>query len=461
MLFRSRIQDGGEVVFSRPTARAVSLSFNGNYVKQVPFSITLECYPSGYFDGQYGILDPSNEYSYQESPDGTLKLTHKISAKGFNTSSSANNALENAKKFVQSFTGTNNEILPLFISGVTGANLCLKNVSEEVNRFNSTYSISQEFDIDRDGNPGVLRYTTDVESGIQDGLYNVTINGNIDGCRGTNITGIRNRYKSLDIYSICNSAYNDIAGLSDLNTMPLSSGVSEFPQIPKLAFNIAFNNDKTADTWIDYNTSLNTDILTDISTYNFEANFKAKGRLSERYNKVKTLYSNTDLFLLMGSGYSGYSLGIPLNPAATSSGLLKNTFIGEINVKAAFNNEPLPPNGFSKFEYQVGISPAINKCSIQPLYKNSYDGNYGYYVQNLTMATRGQLSIRGSATMAPENDLSTAMGQLKGEINSIKDTYLVGTRKAIENAVFTTGNANKNGNITFEVTYSDERSILW
>jgi hypothetical protein len=110
------------------------------------FTIDLTSYSENLFTGTYGVLDPVSTIKYTEQQDGTVAITRSFSARGFNTSNGTNNALSNARSYVQSLTGVSSLILPKFINITPSqSNLCPRKISETVNRFNSEYSIDIDY----------------------------------------------------------------------------------------------------------------------------------------------------------------------------------------------------------------------------------------------------------------------------------------------------------------------------
>jgi hypothetical protein len=453
------IEENGQQIFARSQIVIKQIAFSDSeYKGLIPYRIQLESYPQEYFSGHHGVLEPQNEYSFEEQDNGLVQLTHKISAKGFNTDPNNNNALNNARNFCYLFTGDTNSVTPAFITGMSGANYCLRNVEENVNRFNGTYSIAETYLVDRDNQtPGILRYTKDVQSGINEGLVTVSINGSVEGCKGSDITGLRYRYNNFNLYQAAQSGYNVITHLTDLNTGALSSGISEDPSIPRLNFNVAFDNNPAAAIWMDYKTDLNTDVLTDVSTYSFNATFQGRGNLKSRFEQVSGLYASTNLFILMGSGYSGYNLGVPWNPSTISSGLTIDQFNGQIMVESQFTNDVVPPSGLSKWDYNVSITPTINKYSSIMLTGTDTNLNdNGWVVYDLKTLTRANISIRGNAEIDSSLSVNSGIAIIRKQINDIKDLYITGNVKLRDSYNFSTGNKGSSRTVSFAVNYSME-----
>ena len=446
------IIDNGNTVLSRPYSKITNINFPSNqYIGLIPYEVTLECYPVNSFIDFYGVLEPVNQFNYTEGQDGIIGLEHVISCKGFNTSSAGNNALDNAKTFCSNLSGLLSAVAPIFITGATG-NYCLKEVSENINRFEASYSLKEIYSIDPNGTPGILHYALDVQSGIDNGLTIVKLQGSVENCLNQDISLIRARYNALNTFKIANSGYATITSLSDLYTGYISSGISENPTQGKLTFDISFSNITTPDTWYNYTNSLNTDVLTDISTYDFKINFEGKGDLKSRFIKASGLYSNTDILLLAGSGYSGFNPDFDLNPNLLASSVIFNPFAGNVSVQQQYNNEIVPPSGLKSFNYTISEKPSLEQFRATTLI-NGIEGS-GWVVFDLGALSRATISIQGDSILLPTISVETGLAIIKSEINSLKNTYVTGNNIYLENYSFQTGNKFNYKSITFSANYS-------
>ena len=110
-----------------------STYYQGSFVK---YSVKLKSYsvPSG-------VTDPSNEYSFAQNEDGTVNVSHKISAKGLRGS---NAAFSNAVNFVSQFTGKDpySNCAPYFVPNGSGI---LLSISETINRSEGIYSVNETY----------------------------------------------------------------------------------------------------------------------------------------------------------------------------------------------------------------------------------------------------------------------------------------------------------------------------
>jgi hypothetical protein len=101
--------------FPAKNCRVNNITFEGgNYSTLVDYSIAIDSYDETLFSGTYGVIEPSDTISIQENSMGQISLSHDISARGFATDDKS--AIQNAKDFVHSNTGWNEQIFPKFIT---------------------------------------------------------------------------------------------------------------------------------------------------------------------------------------------------------------------------------------------------------------------------------------------------------------------------------------------------------
>jgi hypothetical protein len=198
---------GNKNNFSGNYVRVEDINFESSpYFNQVPFKVDLTYYPPELFTGFYGVTAPVSSIKYSEQPDRSVNVTRTFSAKGFNTSSTSNNALQNAINYVGSLTGNSNIITPIF-GGNNLVNLIStiqpRKKSEIINRSESTYSLTFDYSI-REGaqTSSLLIYTTDIQYDEKRGFYTVSLKGNLSAGTDKTIAQLRQEFKLLDTYSI-------------------------------------------------------------------------------------------------------------------------------------------------------------------------------------------------------------------------------------------------------------------
>jgi hypothetical protein len=416
----STSDDGVEYSCDYAIIRNISFPSQG-FGNLLHYQITVECRRPESFTGIYGILDPNNQISYQTNSDGTLQINHSISARGFNTDENKSNALANAKSFCNSLKGLNNAILPLFFE-ITSGSSCLRTVSEKINRFNGTYSIEETYVAKYDGDATILNYTTDLSSGIQDGLTSISINGEVLGCRDDTVTGLRGRYNSIDFYAIATGAY----GANDLFSTPLLSGVTEDSNSKKISFNVNFNNDTGNLAWFNYNATLSREYQNDLDSINLNGTIQGRGNQKQRWAAVSGLYDTINLVEMATNAYNTYGLAYPLNPKPLTQSVSFNQFASQIGLSISMNNRPSPSCSILKsLDATINIKRGLNRFKSEQLISQAQtDANdYGNIPIDLGYWSRAEasLSLNASIFQPPTGDYTC----VEDAVDDFKNTYLI------------------------------------
>jgi len=140
------VEDSVEIFLS-DICQIDSVSFGeSRYYGILPFTISASCYDKASFKENYGVVDPADSWSYSENEDGTLSLSHSISAAGFN--SSGVSAISNAKKWVAKKTGISMRISSSRFQKAATSDFLLESISEQIDRFNGRYSIEEVYKAD-------------------------------------------------------------------------------------------------------------------------------------------------------------------------------------------------------------------------------------------------------------------------------------------------------------------------
>lgn len=433
------IKSGASNYISHDLVEITSITFeDSTYASAyLPFTINLRLYPSGFFSGDYGVINPKNEWSFGESNDGIVTINHNISCQGLPTSSGmTNNSLTNAKSWVAARTGYINSLTPLFISGFNSGNACLRELREVYDRLNGTYSISETYQADiYDSGVGLLRYAVDIRSGIEDGITTVTVDGNIQGCRAGSLTDLRSRYSSFNSFNTANGALYRLYGRNDLNSIPISKTVSEDQKGKLIDFSFTYNDDARPRVNIVYDIGFNYDYVSDSVNAEITATVSAKGAYtSSKWADVLSVANAINLYSIIAPAYNTYVSEVaphlsayPLNPAASASSRSEDEYNTIIILKASYNNTQQPPNGFKKLDSTISISPALHQYSLLPI----LDGLGDYYGFDLNYISRGTCEINLSAI----GDISVTAAFieefLKTEALRLQNLYFVGTRRKV------------------------------
>lgn len=448
--------DYGTTLFEKPNIKVESINFpESRYVGAIEYEIELSHFPEDYFTEFYGVIDPIDSWEFIENDDQQLDINHTVSCKGFNTSSFANNALQNAKNFVFSRTGTSNMIVPHFICKQTFPNFypCLDSFSEKIDRIQGSYEVTENYISDINGTGyGVLKYSSSVSSGIND-FAQVSIDGEVWGCKNKGFQFTREKYKSFNVVNAAIEAYQDSLGQNDLSLIPLVSGVQEDPINKKITFNITFNNDRSPKTSFDVTTSVSSG--DSIISVDVNGNIVGKGDIKSRYENIESAYSQFNIFGAAQNAYVNFLDGnviFPLNPQFESSGVTKDKFTPSISFSASFNNKEIPPSGFNSFEKTISFTPSMRQLKAIPLFDR--DGDYD--IIDLLFDTRASIAINIDAEANQDINSYQASQTLKDAGDFMLQKYGRLEKLKLEDYSITSGNLNKyslNATWTFETPH--------
>jgi len=391
-----------------------------DYLYNVPYTITLSTYPSDFFEVN-GVLDPQDEWEFQESEDQKTNLTHTVSARGFNTSVNETNALKNAIGFVQQKTGLSSQPSTQFITGA--GDFLLEFQSENIDRLNGVYSISERYSQDQTTAGMSKRYAVDIASGLQ-GFITVGINGSIDGGIDADLNDLRNEYHGFDIFSVASGIYTGATTNNDLNINPLSSGVSEDPYNKIVTFDIKYDNNPDPIVNVRYNVGVEEGETSTI--VNVDGEVVGRGDLTNRWQEVQSYYyTGLDVFNLAKEGYYWHGGTYGVNPHPLSSGVTFDEYKGAASFRVSFDDRLQPPAYFSKFDYTVSYLPAFRQVRTFGLYAKTASwaahGSSEHYFTDLGYYNKVEMSINGTATL--ENILPVESGVLLIN-NEIEKTFL-------------------------------------
>jgi len=382
-------------VFEKQLVEINSIDFaQTKWMGVIPYTINLKCYPSGLFSGAYGILNPVDNWSFDEQRNASLDITHTLSCQPFNTSSGPSNALDNARNWAFGKTGLNSAIAPIMISGVGINDFCLLTQQETIDRFNGTYSLIENYtnDLARSGY-GVVRYTTEINSG--NGIITVNLNGSAQG-GNRNITGLRYAVGILDKTAIAANAYQSVFNKTDLNPIPLTQSIEENPFDTTINFSYSFDNSNLPSTWFDYQVNCAVGTNGFINTSIQGTVYSRGGDTASKLARSKAYASGVNLYELALPFYNNFDVSssvVPLNPVATQLVQTNNETDGTVTLSASYNNTLQGNDALERFECTFNVNPAKPQIDAQPI----LDRNGTYSVVNLNYRTRTSISMQGNA----------------------------------------------------------------
>jgi hypothetical protein len=408
------IKENGSTVFSADYVKVDSIEFGESaYNGLVPFSIQLSSYDNSFFTDFYGVTEPKNDTQYREDRDGTVAITRSFSAKGFNTNT--NTALNNAISYVSSITGINTLIAPQFITANT-SNLIPRNISETVDRLNSVYSVDIDYVYRKNSSSStILSYNIDISYNEENGIYEASINGNLNAPMGVSLTSLRSEFASFkdSIYSLVVTKFRQITNFNYLNSTPDTFNVNENELENSIEFSYTYSSDPL-DPKFNANYSLNYDYTKDLYSLNINGDLTTKGPQSLRNDILENALNRINIKSLALSFYSSKALNsTPLNTNYKSYEINRNKTAPQISISAQFDNSPIPPGGFKTFNHTVSISPSFF-IHIPVQFLNGSNG-----VFKMNFYKRGSISIQGTAT----SDSPNLEGSVRNQALSFLNTY--------------------------------------
>jgi hypothetical protein len=408
------------LVYQKPLVEVQSVTFPQSRMFGVqPYTVSLLCYPSGLFSGVFGVLEPRDTWDFVETQNATLDISHTVSCRGLNTSSSASNALTNARDWAFGRTGINSWVYPAMISGVSPDNFCLLTQTENIDRFNGTYSLVENYtnDLARTGY-GVIRYATTVESG--NNAITVSLNGSAEGCQ-RNITGTRYALQRINMTAVATKAYQSVFDRTDLNPIPLVQSFDEDPFTAQIGFSYLFDNNNQPPVVFDYTVGLSVGTNGSI-TATIQGIITARGGdVAFKLARTTAYAATVDLYNLVLPFYTSFDASsiTPLNPVPTTQGKGINQSNGTVELNATFTNEIQVNSVLDRFDYTMEFVPALGQADAQP----RLDGLGQYSVVNLNYAKRASVSINGTAIVNKNQSSAAGVAAVKSACQNLFNQY--------------------------------------
>ena len=321
------------------------VTFSEGNVGIIDFNISLSSYED--FFNDTGILEPKDEYSFTEQPDGVIVCRHIISARcprlGSDDSDpnsdgdyDEDDPIARAKAWCESkdgytpgFTSAAGLAAKFSATDSDGASIKPFSVSHSYSRINGTYSIEETYKQGAYSDSGyVEKYSISEKRSLEEEHSTIQINYSIQAPPGKSISTIRShvpsvsdfktKISSTDNYGI---VYNDSYNSGTIDGTPVTYEVSESPDESSITVSIAFNqvpffvvsgglishshtitdiacsatnyfydSGTSGYAFLDYDISLSTDEVTQITTVDINAVMKSEGSLSTQRTRIKNWF---------------------------------------------------------------------------------------------------------------------------------------------------------------------------
>lgn len=449
---------GSGIIFQGNYAVPRSIDIDENpFATMVPFTVTLDVFEENTFGGQYGIMEPTQETSFQMNEDGTVEISKSTSARSIVTSASA---IDNAIDFVQGITGLDPAMLPLFIGSNGIENAILVSKSETLNRLEGSYAVEESWIYDlygRAGGHSLHQIRTSIDAG--DIGVQISVDGEITGNKNSTIENIRADYAAINHFAEAEDVYNDFGYTGVLFPTPIRQQVSENTTEKSITFSVQFNDTITEDPYIVDSISVSWDSESNKHCANANISIRSTDSCrSSKWQKVNDFYNTFNVTEWIDQRLTtlGYDLNFPSKPKSESVSFNEQSAV--INLSASVcDKKIIIPEHFADFNYTVQITPAM------PIFApmQGLDCGGSWTVQKLNGKSRKIVAIQGDATILNCATKEDALESLKDYINGVKLVHLSldNTFLADHNIRFGAGAADKK--IYFSFTWNENDDIIF
>jgi hypothetical protein len=413
--FRSfKVKDGSDIILEvTGVIRGINFADHKHY-GLIDYSISLEAYEQHLFQGQWGILNPTDQISYTDNEEGYVDIAHTCSAKGFHTGTSEStynksNALKNAKEFVFARrNGWESKVKPVFATteaDFTETSPMLINSSESIDRFEGTYELVDTFRFSKTGlDPVISKQAVSMESGIDQDAITVNIDGEIYAGKSGTMAIARTHLQNLKIYNTANSVVPDSV---TLYSVPVNLDIKEDPISNRLTYSASYDNIAlfgSDNAYFDYSVNLNTDEVTSVTSATINGTIKGRGNIIHRRKNIESYYlgmtSSNKLSNFLHAAAGGVYSDIvganhSLNPIPNSVNIKSGNANAEIEISAEFSDEDFLV-GFSDVDYTVSTKTAMPIRTVSASARFHENGHY--MITSAEAASREETSLSVNMT---------------------------------------------------------------
>ena len=423
------LQPNEKEVLVRSGIKVESINFPQNkYTKVLDYNINFSAYPTDYFNENYGIINPSEVWSFDEGDDGIMSVSHSISAQGIETpqlgSYEKSSSFQNAVNYVKQRTGsTQNFIPPHFICKSSDYSLNLESVQETIDRIGGIYSVTENYSSDLYGNSGILRYSANINSSVESSTE-ISIEGRVEGNRNDPISITRDRFLSYDWFSVANDFLNKQLGSGSINIEPLEKNITEDLFNNNINFSYRFSDKESAEK---VKTNLTTTISSGTSTVSVSVNgsITSSADKSIRSGIIQNAFDDLKIFDIANGELNSFFEGNPpkpLNNRVIEESFSRQSSSFQIDFSQTFDDKDRPEEDFFKeLQTSLTFTPSRIKLSSSPL----PDKGGLYDTIDLETKTRASLNISLNAVYETgiSNSMDDLIAVLKDKSNKILTQY--------------------------------------
>lgn len=348
-----RVTEGTTEYLKIPSVKVDAIEFPSDKWAQngfIKYSVKLKAYDIFNIDA---VIEPSDSYSFNENEDGTVDVTHKISAKGIKSGDKS--AFDRAVTFVEKSIGKTHPGVcdPFWMPNKTPV---LLHRSEQINRLEGTYSVTENYKYQVDANNAYLKLDKiSLNEGIGNEYNSVDYEAeySTDPTHGISllrtVVNAENFRNSVALQ--LNAHYNSSILLG--NVYQISLNINEDPPSNKISIRGTYHTgidvfEKLAKTGhLDFNINYSKDELNGVSNYSIDGNLVIPGGNLETKNYIINNWKTTNQdnlenllldLVLKSEIYRVYGNGLPINDVADSIKISHNQTKATLAVNATYND---------------------------------------------------------------------------------------------------------------------------
>jgi hypothetical protein len=367
-----------------------SITIDGsNYVGIVPYTVQVTC--NNTTNGvASNVKNISREISYQETEDQQLQISHRISADGIRTAGT-NNALSNAQVFVNSFKNSISDYGPYW-NGVSLGNPTLINQKETINPIEGNVSLEENYLVGTDASSSpILRYNININSGVEDGNVNVTIDGSIIGGKTYTFSALKSRLGGINTANLP-------LGLSIGGLRVNGENYDYNEDINTLSFSTSYTSDKRIDTngiFQTFSINIDSDFIEQINRFDYKAEARPNTNLTfatvkTSFNTIKDGLTKINNLLTQTTFLNSIVDKPKLHLISDSLTIDENN--ATISSSQSFDDTNTRYQDLINLDYTVKIGIGLDQYAFCPILDTP-----DYYIEDLKYKKRYVLGINGSA----------------------------------------------------------------
>lgn len=419
------VYDDATLVYKWPNIVVQEIAFpqspfyTGSFV---PFNVKLLS-----FQVPSGVTDPVNEYSFNQTEDGTVNVNHKISAKGIRTTSSA---FDNAVNFVKAFTNVNpfTGCASVFIPNGSGI---LFGIAETINRAEGTYAVNETYKFTTGStNPFLETTSLVINDSTSEEYVSLDLSVKWQGSPvKNNLSALQSAISSYNVLNTLKSygittdnVYQNVFNI----TQDSGQSLIDF----KANFTSGITNEFSG--FFDYTVSTDEDVVTDMATWRVEGDFICKGPLSFRRNRINAFKTanGTDTYipylkaLITGSALFINYGDFALNSIPVQFSINENTGLATLRLSATFADGDIY-GSLLQPKYSVDVEPSKWIYELMPA--ANIEGHYT--LQDLQMKSKARVKFSMSSptsgtTSQNSDDVLGVLSLLSGVY--VQEAFLIG-----------------------------------